>query len=68
MAQCYDNLGAHWHKVKWAYIKTHDSELRGQEETACMRVFWPTRPEDARIELFTRMAALKLENAVTQPL
>ena len=26
------------------HIKTHGSESRGQEEAACMRVFWPTRP------------------------
>ena len=26
------------------YIKTHGSESRGQEEAACTRVFWPTRP------------------------
>ena len=25
-------------------IKTHGSELLGQEEAACMRIFWPTRP------------------------
>ena len=25
-------------------LKTHGSESRGQEEAACMRVFWPTRP------------------------
>ena len=25
-------------------IKTHSSESRGQEEAACTRVFWPTRP------------------------
>ena len=25
-------------------IKTHGSESRGQEEAACIRVFWPTRP------------------------
>ena len=25
------------------HIKTHGSESRGQEEAACMRVFWPTR-------------------------
>ena len=25
-------------------IKTHGSELRGQEEAACTCVFWPTRP------------------------
>ena len=28
----------------YMYIKTHGSESRGQEEAACMRVFWPTRP------------------------
>ena len=28
----------------WVLIKTHGSESRGQEEAACMRVFWPTRP------------------------
>ena len=27
-----------------SYIKTHGSESRGQEEAACMRVFWPTQP------------------------
>ena len=29
---------------KWALldIKAHGSESRGQEEAACMRVFWPT--------------------------
>ena len=26
------------------HIKTHGSESRGQEEAACTRVFWPTRP------------------------
>ena len=26
------------------FIKTHGSESRGQEEAACTRVFWPTRP------------------------
>ena len=26
------------------HIKTHGSESRGQEEAACMRVFWSTRP------------------------
>ena len=25
-------------------IKTHGSELQGQEEAACMHVFWPMRP------------------------
>ena len=37
-------------------IKTHGSESRGQEEAACIRVFWP---RDHYSELFTRMAALK---------
>ena len=27
-----------------AGIKTHGSESRGQEEAACVRVCWPTRP------------------------
>ena len=27
-----------------AGITTHGSESRGQEEAACTRVFWPTRP------------------------
>ena len=31
-------------KVKACLIKTHGSESRGQEEAACMHVFWPTRP------------------------
>ena len=26
------------------YIKTHGNESRGQEEAACMHIFWPTRP------------------------
>ena len=30
--------------IDMQYIKTHGSESRGQEEAACMRVFWPTRP------------------------
>ena len=29
---------------EYQVIKTHGSESRGQEEAACMRVFWPTRP------------------------
>ena len=39
------------------YIKTHDSESRGQEEAA-------TRPLS---ELFTRSTALKLANALVKP-
>ena len=30
--------------VGYFVIKTHGSESRGQEEAACTRVFWPTRP------------------------
>ena len=30
--------------TKSRVIKTHGSESRGQEEAACMRVFWPMRP------------------------
>ena len=30
--------------LKELLIKTHGSESRGQEEAACTRVFWPTRP------------------------
>ena len=52
-------------------IKTHGSESQGQEEAACTHVFWPTRTSsglrDHYSELFTWMAALKFENAVTQP-
>ena len=37
-----------WYQVSWdtkySRIKTHGSESRGQEEAACMCVFWPTRP------------------------
>ena len=38
-------------------------ESQGQEEAACMCVFWPIR--DHFSELFTQMAALKFENAAT---
>ena len=40
------------------FIKTHDSESRGQEEAGCTR---------RTSELFTRTTALKFENAVTKP-
>ena len=39
-------------------IKTHDSELQGQEEAGRTR---------QTSELFTRSTALKFENAVTKP-
>ena len=35
----YDDV----YSTKWC-IKTHGSESWGQEEAACMRVFWPTQP------------------------
>ena len=41
------------------------SELRGQEETAC--VYASSGLRDHYSELFTQMAALKLQNAVTKP-
>ena len=47
-------------------IKTHSSESQGQEEAACMHASSGLR--DQYSELFTWMAALKFENAVTQPL
>ena len=53
--------------IQVKFIKTHGSESQGQEEAACMRVFWPT-VRDHCSELFTQMAALKFVNAVTQPL
>ena len=45
------------------YMKTHGSELRGQEEAACTS----SGLRDHYSELFTQMATLKLENTVTQP-
>ena len=47
-------------------IKTHGSESQGQEEAACMQTSSGLR--DHYSELFTWMAALNFENAVTQPL
>ena len=47
------------HKV----IKTHDSELRGQEEAAIIRktkIMWPLS------ELFTRKTAKKIANALAK--
>ena len=44
---CYPYLNVLYtvlHLKSMIYIKTHDSELRGQEEAACMRIFWPTQP------------------------
>ena len=45
-------------------IKTHDSESRGQEETAIIRETKNTRPLS---ELFTRKFVKKLTNALVKP-
>ena len=45
-------------------IKTHDSESRGQEETAIIREIKNTRPLS---ELFTRKSVKKLTNALVKP-
>ena len=45
-------------------IKTHNSELRGQEETAIIRETKNTRPLS---ELFTRKSVKKLTNALVKP-
>ena len=45
-------------------IKTHDSESRGQEETAIIRETKNTRPLS---ELFTRKSVMKLTNALVKP-
>ena len=45
------------------YIKTHDSESRGQEEAAIIRETKITRPLS---ELFTRKTANKIANALAK--
>ena len=45
-------------------IKTHDSESRGQEETAIIRETKNTRPLS---ELFTRKFVQKFTNALVKP-
>ena len=45
-------------------IKTHDSESRGQEETAIIRETKNTRPLS---ELFTRKFVQKITNALVKP-
>ena len=45
-------------------IKTHDSESRGQEETAIIRETKNTRPLS---ELFTRKSVKKLTNTLVKP-
>ena len=47
----------------YIYIKTHDSESRGQEETAIIRETKNTRPLS---ELFTRKSVKKLTNALVK--
>ena len=47
-----------------AIIKTHDSESRGQGETAIIRETKNTRPLS---ELFTRKSVHKTTNAVVKP-
>ena len=42
--QAFTALVAYGNGIDSMVIKTHGSESRGQEEAACMRVFWPTRP------------------------
>ena len=44
-------------------IKTHDSQLRGQEEAAIIRETKITRPLS---ELFTRKTAKKIANALAK--
>ena len=63
------NTGAHLEFVNNTggydvYIKTHDSESRGQEETAIIRETKNTRPLS---ELFTRKSVKKLTNALVKP-
>ena len=48
----------------YSYIKTHDSELRGQEEAAIIRETKNTRPLS---ELFTRKTVQKIATALTKP-
>ena len=48
----------------YSVIKTHDSESRGQEETAIIRETKNTRPLS---ELFTRKSVKKLTNALVKP-
>ena len=47
----------------YIYIKTHDSESRGQEEAAIIRETKITRPLS---ELFTRKTTKKIANALAK--
>ena len=48
----------------YIYIKTHDGESRGQEETAIIRETKNTQPLS---ELFTRKSVKKLTSALVKP-
>ena len=48
----------------YTYIKTHDSESRGQEETAIIRETKNMRPLS---ELFTRKFVQKFTDALVKP-
>ena len=72
-SKAYKSLGLLQHIFKDTYcpkarkalcIKTHDSESRGQEETAIIRETKNTRPLS---ELFTRKSVKKLTNALVKP-
>ena len=61
----HDNIeGFHWASHNMI-IKTHGSESRGQEEAACMRVFWPTRPLQWVIYTDGSSKILKRSNSAT---
>ena len=62
--KCYSIILAIWSLLGWNIIKTHDSESRGQEETAIIRETKNTRPLS---ELFTRKSVKKLTNALVKP-
>ena len=53
-----------YRRLRGDMIKTHDSESRGQEETAIIRETKNTRPLS---ELFTRKSVKKLTNALVKP-
>ena len=56
--------GSYFLKVThYLSIKTHDSESRGEEETAIIRETKITRPLS---ELFTRKTAKKIANALAK--
>ena len=50
--------------LTYVHIKTHDSESRGQEETA---IIHETKNMQPLSELFTRKSIKKLTNALVKP-